>query len=199
MIGFMTTSLSYTALADQEPEIRQKKSSANNANHKNNLQVQRKTTRQSNTKARKIEPSRQQRLDQARQKRRRSREQDPTDRFFDLRFKDLTDQQQSKLAEIRLNFTRDMIGKKAEVSIKKIDLKIEMRRTSLNRSVIEVIIKEVASLNASIRLREVAAMFDVLEILTDEQRVRYRRMLRRPLAVLDRKTFNVWSISILFN
>jgi len=77
-----------------------------------------------------------------------------------------------------LNFTRDMIGKKAEVSIKKIDLKIEMRRTSLTRSVIEVIIKEVASLNASIRLREVAAMFDVLEILTDEQRVRYRRMLR---------------------
>ena len=62
--------------------------------------------------------------------------------------------------------------------MKKIDLKIEMRRTSLNRSVIEVIIKEVASLNASIRLREVAAMFDVLEILTDEQRVRYRRMLR---------------------
>ena len=178
MIGFVTTSLSYTALADQEPEIRQKKSSANNANNKNNLQVQRKTTRQSNTKARKIEPSRQQRLDQARQKRRRSREQDPTDRFFDLRFKDLTDQQQSKLAEIRLNFTRDMIGKKAEVSMKKIDLKIEMRRTSLNRSVIEVIIKEVASLNASIRLREVAAMFDVLEILTDEQRVRYRRMLR---------------------
>ena len=174
MIGFMTTSLSYTALADGKPEIRQKKSSAN----KNNLQVQRKTTRQSNTKARKIEPSRQQRLDQARQKRRRSREQDPTDRFFDLRFKDFTDQQQSKLADIRLNFTRDMIGKKAEVSMKKIDLKIEMRRTSLNRSVIEVIIKEVASLNASIRLREVAAMFDVLEILTDEQRVRYRRMLQ---------------------
>ncbi len=87
MIGFVTTSLSYTALADQEPEIRQKKSSANNANHKNNLQVQRKTTRQSNTKARKIEPSRQQRLDQVRQKRRRSREQDSTDRFFDLRFK----------------------------------------------------------------------------------------------------------------
>ena len=78
MIGFVTTSLSYTALADEKPEIRQKKSSAN----KNNLQVQRKTTRQSNTKARKIEPSRQQRLDQARQKRRRSREQDPTDRFF---------------------------------------------------------------------------------------------------------------------
>ena len=175
MIGFVTTSLSYTALADQKPEIRQKKSSANN---KNNLQVQRKTTRQSNTKAGKIEPSRQQRLDQVRQKRRRSREQDSTDRFFDLRFKDLTDQQQSKLAEIRLNFIRDMIGKKAEVSMKKIDLKIEMRRTSLNRSVIEVIIKEVASLNASIRLREVAAMFDVLEILTDEQRVRYRRMLR---------------------
>ena len=86
MIGFVTTSLSYTALADEKPEIRQKKLSAN----KNNLQVQRKTTRQSNTKARKIEPSRQQRLDQARQKRRRSREQDPTDRFFDLRFKDLT-------------------------------------------------------------------------------------------------------------
>ena len=143
MIGFVTTSLSYTALADQKPEIRQKKSSANN---KNSLQVQRKTTRQSNTKAGKIEPSRQQRLDQVRQKRRRSREQDSTDRFFDLRFKDLTDQQQSKLAEIRLNFTRDMIGKKAEVSMKKIDLKIEMSRTSLNRSVIEVIIKEVASL-----------------------------------------------------
>ena len=90
-----------------------------------------------------------------------------------------------------------MIGKKAEVSIKKIDLKIEMRRTSLNRSVIEVIIKEVASLNASIRLREVAAMFDVLEILTDEQRVRYRRMLQWPLAVPDRKTFNVWNFSFI--
>ena len=98
--------------------------------------------------------------------------------FLILRLKNLTDQQQSKLAEIRLNFTRDMIGKKAEVSMKEIDLKIEMRRTPLNRFVIEVIIKEIASLNASIRLRKVAAMFDVLEILIDEQRIKYRKMLR---------------------
>ena len=98
--------------------------------------------------------------------------------FLILRLKNLTDQQQSKLAEIRLNFTRDMIGKKAEVSMKEIDLKIEMRRPSLNRPVIEAVIKEVASLNASIRLCEVAAMFDVLEILTDEQRIKYQRMLR---------------------
>ena len=53
--------------------------------------------------------------------------------------------------------------------MKEIDLKIEMHRIPLNRSVIEVIVKEVASLDASIRLREIAAMFDVLEVLTDEQ------------------------------
>ena len=51
--------------------------------------------------------------------------------------------------------------------MKEIDLKIEMRWTPLNRSVIEVIIKEVTSLNAGIRLREIAAMFDVLEVLTE--------------------------------
>ena len=174
IMGLMTILLSYTALADEKPEIRQKKTSTN----KSNLQVQRKTTRQSNMKAGKIEPSRPQRLDQSRQKRRRLHEQYPIGRLFDLRLKDLTDQQQSKLAEIRLIFTRDMIGKKAEVSMKEIDLKIEMRRPSLNRPVIEAVIKEVASLNASIRLCEVAAMFDVLEILTDEQRIKYQRMLR---------------------
>ena len=102
-------------------------------------------TRQSNTKARKIEPLRWKRFDQNREKRRRSREQDPVHRLFDLTLKDLTDQQQSKLIEIRLNFTRDMIGQKAEVRMKEIDLKIEMRRTPLNRSVIEVIIKEITS------------------------------------------------------
>ena len=95
-----------------------------------------------------------------------------------MKLKDLTDQQQSNLTEIRLNFTRDMIGQKAEVRMKEIDLKIEMRRTPLNRSVIEVIIKEMASLNASIRFRGIAAMSDVLEILTDDQRIKYRRMLR---------------------
>ena len=60
--------------------------------------------------------------------------------------------------------------------MKEIDLKIEMCWTPLNRSVIEVIIlglllkllsKEVTSLNAGIRLREIAAMFDVLEVLTE--------------------------------
>ena len=73
-------------------------------------------TRQSNTKARKIEPLRWKRFDQNREKRRRSREQDPVHRLFDLTLKELTDQQQSKLTGIRLNFTRDMIGQKAEVS-----------------------------------------------------------------------------------
>ena len=51
--------------------------------------------------------------------------------------------------------------------MKEIDLKIEMCWTPLNRSVIEVITKEVTSLNAGIRLREIAAMFDVLEVLTE--------------------------------
>ena len=94
-----------------------------------------------------------------------------------MKLKDLTDQQQSNLTEIRLNFTRDMIGQKAEVCMKEIDLKIEMRGTLLYRSVIEVIIKEITSLSASMRLCEIAAMFDVLEILTDEQRIKCRRML----------------------
>ena len=61
--------------------------------------------------------------------------------------------------------------------MKEIDLKIEMCWTPLNRSVIEVIIKEITSLSASMRLCEIAAMFDVLEILTDEQRIKCRRML----------------------
>ena len=124
-------------------------------------------TRQSNTKSRKIKPSRPYRFDQNRGKRRWLRKQDPIRRFFDLKLKDLTDQQQSNLTEIRLNFTRDMIGQKAEVRMKEIDLKIEMRRTPLNRSVIEVIIKEITSLSASMRLCEIAAMFDVLEVLTE--------------------------------
>ena len=93
-----------------------------------------------------------------------------------------------------------MIGQKAEVSMKEIDLKIEMHRIPLNRSVIEVIVKEVASLDASIRLREIAAMFDVLEVLTDEQWIKYRRMLRWSLTELHRKVL-MYDVSsfILFN
>ena len=97
-------------------------------------------TRQSNTKSRKIKPSRPYRFDQNREKRRWLRKQDPIRRFFDLKLKDLTDQQQSNLTEIRLIFIRDMIGQKAEVCMKEIDWKIEMRGTLLNRSVIEVVI-----------------------------------------------------------
>ena len=114
--GLIIVLLSYTVLADEKPlnkrkqqklEVRQKQSAAN----KSNLQVQRRTTCQSETEAGKIEPSRQQKVNQARQRRRQSHKQDPINRFFDLRFKDLTDQQWAKLEEIRLNFKRDMIEK----------------------------------------------------------------------------------------
>ena len=62
----MIVLLSHTTLAGEKPKVQQKNLSPN----KNNLQVQRKMTRQSNTKSRKIEPLRPYRFDQNREKRR---------------------------------------------------------------------------------------------------------------------------------
>ena len=85
MVGFVIVLLSHNTLADEKPQMQQKSST-----NKNNLQVQRKMTHQSNTKARKIGPSCQKRFDQNREKRHRLREQDPVHRLFDLRLIGLT-------------------------------------------------------------------------------------------------------------
>jgi Spy/CpxP family protein refolding chaperone len=89
---------------------------------------------------------------------------------------DLTDAQKTKIAEIRDRQQRKGIQARADLQVAALDLRKLMRADKPNLASINAQIDKMATMRASQRKAQIATLFEMRDVLTDEQRTKLKEL-----------------------
>jgi Spy/CpxP family protein refolding chaperone len=89
---------------------------------------------------------------------------------------DLTDVQKAKIEEIRDRQQRKGITARADMQVAALDLRKLMRADKPNLASINAQVDKIATMRASLRKAQIAALFEMRDVLTDEQRQKLKEL-----------------------
>jgi len=90
----------------------------------------------------------------------------------------LTADQQKKIADIHYNYSKKIVELRAEIQKRAIDLNKIIESDDFTRNQIEPIIKEIANLEAELRMNRIMELKEMRNVLTLEQREKLRELLK---------------------
>jgi len=93
---------------------------------------------------------------------------------------DLSEAQKSAIHGIRISLKKDMIQKRAEMKIARIELGEQLRKDTVDMSAIEAQLKKVESLRTSMKLSAIKARVEIKNKLTPEQRKKLADLMQQP-------------------
>ncbi|MDZ7374743.1 MAG: Spy/CpxP family protein refolding chaperone [candidate division KSB1 bacterium] len=89
---------------------------------------------------------------------------------------DLTEEQQAKLAELRLQFAKETLATRNELGVKRLELQQLLMADSPDQKAIEAKVDEIHKLQATLQKKRIAHHLAVWKLLTPEQRKKAREM-----------------------
>ena len=90
----------------------------------------------------------------------------------------LTAEQQKKIADIHYNYSKKIVDLRAEIQKKAIDLNKIIESEDFTRNQIEPLVKEIANLEAELRMNRIMELKEMRNVLTSEQREKLRELLK---------------------
>ncbi|HYA86949.1 MAG TPA: Spy/CpxP family protein refolding chaperone [Nitrospirota bacterium] len=92
---------------------------------------------------------------------------------------DLTDTQKTAIHEIRTTLKKDMIQKRADIQIAKIELRERLHKDSVDMSAIESQVKKIEGLKTAMILNAIKAREEIKAKLTAEQRKKLAELMKK--------------------
>ena len=91
---------------------------------------------------------------------------------------DLTDSQKRGIHQIRISLEKDMIMKRADLRIAKLEFREQLRKEPVDMSTLESQVKKIEGLKAAMILNAIKAWEDIKSTLTPEQRKKLAELLQ---------------------
>ncbi len=91
---------------------------------------------------------------------------------------DLNDSQKTAIREIWESTAKDMIKKKADIKIAKLELREMLRKEPVNMRAVESQVKKIQGLKASMMLDRIKSREEIKSKLTPEQREKFKELVR---------------------
>jgi Spy/CpxP family protein refolding chaperone len=91
---------------------------------------------------------------------------------------DLTDAQKTAIHEIRVSLKKDMIRKRADLKIAKMELHDQLTKERVDMNAVEAHVKEVESLRTAMTLNAIKARVKIKDALTPDQRKKLAELMR---------------------
>ena len=91
---------------------------------------------------------------------------------------DLNDSQKTAIREIWESTAKDMIKKKADIKIARLELREMLRKEPVNMRAIESQVKKIEGLRASMMLDRIKSREEIKAKLTPEQREKFKELVR---------------------
>jgi Spy/CpxP family protein refolding chaperone len=91
---------------------------------------------------------------------------------------DLTDAQKTAIHQIKISTKKNMIAKRADLNIAKLELREQLRREPVNMSVVEAQIKKIEGIKTAIMLNAIKSREEVKSTLTAEQRKKLAELMQ---------------------
>jgi Spy/CpxP family protein refolding chaperone len=92
----------------------------------------------------------------------------------------LTDTQKTAIHEIMVSTKKDMIQKRADLKIAKVELGEQLRKDSVDMIAVEAQLKKVESLRTDMKLDAIKARVKVKNTLTPDQRKKLAELMQKP-------------------
>jgi len=96
----------------------------------------------------------------------------------------LTPDQQKKIADIHYSYSKKVVDLRAEIQKKAIDLNKIIESEDFTREQIEPLVKEIANLEAELRINRLMELGEMRKVLTQEQRDKLRELMRERMRIL---------------
>ncbi len=91
----------------------------------------------------------------------------------------LDDKQTESIRAIRSKVKKDMVKKRAELEIARIDLRDLLAKDQVDMSAVETMVKKMSGLQTEIRIARIKSMQEIKAVLTPEQRKKLKEMRER--------------------
>jgi len=99
---------------------------------------------------------------------------------YALKQLDLTDAQKASIHQIRLSTKKDMIQKRADLKIARLELREKLRTDKVEIAAVESQVKKVEGLRSSLMLDRIKAFEQIKSTLTPEQRKKFADIMQDP-------------------
>ncbi len=103
-----------------------------------------------------------------------------------LREIDLTDSQKTSIHQIRISLMKDMIQKRADLQIARLELREQLRKDAVDMAAVEAKVKKLAMMKTDIILNGIKAQEKIKASLTPEQRKKLAELMEKPHWGTDR-------------
>ena len=90
---------------------------------------------------------------------------------------DLADAQKASIHKIRISMMKDMIQKKADLKIAKLELREQLRKDSVDMSAVEAQVKKLEGLKTAMMLNAIKAREEIKSTLTPDQRKKLSELM----------------------
>lgn len=90
---------------------------------------------------------------------------------------DLTETQKASIHQIRISMMKDMIQKKADLKIAKLELREQLRKDSVEMSAVEAQVKKVEGLKTAMMLNAIKAREEIKSTLTPDQKKKLSELM----------------------
>ena len=99
---------------------------------------------------------------------------------YALKQLNLTDAQRAAIHQIRISTKKNMIQKRADLRIARIELGEQLRKDSVDMSAVEAQVRKIESARTAMKLDAIKARIEVKNTLTPEQRKKLAEVMRTP-------------------
>ncbi len=91
---------------------------------------------------------------------------------------DLTDAQKTAIHQIKISTKKDMIAKRADLNIAKLELREQLRKEPVNMSAVETQVKKIEGIKTAIMLNAIKSREEIRSTLTAEQRKKLTELMQ---------------------
>lgn len=91
---------------------------------------------------------------------------------------DLTDAQKTAIHQIKISMKKNMIAKRADLNISKLELREQLRKEPLNMSAVETQVKKIEGIRAAMKLNAIKSREEIRSTLTSDQRKKLAELMQ---------------------